>query len=125
MIGPYTVSLALIARNEDSSKKQLYRIYKSSAKNRSYSFDINYEDFINIVQQNCFYCGERPKQICKSRTKRFMYNGIDRVNNNKGYFINNVVPCCKKCNRAKWQRKKKDFMLWVKRCYDNIISNKL
>jgi arginine decarboxylase-like protein len=36
--------------------------------------------------------------------------GIDRWDNSRGYFADNVVPCCKDCNRAKSTRTPRDFV---------------
>jgi hypothetical protein len=52
--------------------------------------------------------------------KGFCYNGLDRVDNGKGYEIDNVVPCCKECNYAKCDRTQKDFVNWVKKCHDHL-----
>jgi hypothetical protein len=37
---------------------------------------------------------------------KYVYNGIDRLDNTKGYTIDNIVPCCYKCNVLK-----KDFTI--------------
>ena len=60
-------------------------------------------------------------------TKRIyvFYNGIDRVDNNRGYEIENVVPCCTSCNSAKMDLSKEDFLCRIKRCYDNLFLKKL
>jgi len=39
--------------------------------------------------------------------------GLDRWDNSRGYFADNVVPCCKDCNRAKNTRTPRAF---VERC---------
>ena len=31
----------------------------------------------------------------------FVYNGIDRVDNSKGYTLNNILVCCYDCNTKK------------------------
>ena len=31
----------------------------------------------------------------------YIYSGIDRKNPARGYVLDNVVPCCKRCNYAK------------------------
>ena len=47
-----------------------------------------------------------------------MYNGIDRIDNNKPYIKENLVPCCKKCNFFKSNHTKKDFLDHVKIIYE-------
>ena len=40
----------------------------------------------------CIYCGEIPEGM----------NGtLDRIDNNKGYIEDNIVPACLGCNRAR------------------------
>jgi hypothetical protein len=44
-------------------------------------------------------------------------SGIDRVDSNKGYTIDNCVPCCKTCNLAKAELSQRDFLDWVRKVY--------
>jgi 5-methylcytosine-specific restriction endonuclease McrA len=108
-----------------AAKNFLYKNYQKSAKFRNHSFTIKFEDFIKLTQQDCYYCGEKPIQLCAVNSSTFVYNGLDRVDNNKGYEIDNVRTCCKKCNRSKWKRNEKDFVSWVDRCYNHIMLNNL
>lgn len=39
----------------------------------------------------------------------YRYNGIDRVDNNKGYEIENVVTCCTDCNKKKLKKTQEEF----------------
>ena len=39
--------------------------------------------------------------------------GLDRLDNSKGYVLDNVVPCCDKCNRLKHMNISKDEMLAI------------
>lgn len=80
---------------------KVFIAYKNGAKRRNYTFNLTQDDVKNITQQNCHYCGCEPKQISKSKNGNYIYNGIDRVNNSRGYELDNVVPCCAKCNRIK------------------------
>ena len=96
---------------------ELYRCYKKSAKKRNYIFDLDIETFRKITQMNCYYCGIEPKQIKNHKEcfGKYTYNGIDRIDNSKGYILNNVVPCCKVCNSAKNTQTIKEFEEWHKR----------
>lgn len=40
----------------------------------------------------------------------FIYQGIDRLDNQKGYEIENCIPCCYVCNKAKGNRNQKEFI---------------
>lgn len=80
----------------------LFYSYKSHcAKNRNYKFELTEEQFQILTKQNCYYCNKKPSQIKKSLLSFYVYNGIDRVDNSKGYIKNNVVACCKECNSKK------------------------
>lgn len=46
---------------------------------------------------------------------RLIYNGIDRIDNAKGYTIENSVTCCKRCNFAKRNMSYDEFISWGKK----------
>lgn len=84
----------------------LYNSYKQNAIMRNFNFELTKQDFIKIVSQNCFYCGESPHEM--QSLKRYnktripiLTNGIDRKDSNAGYTVENCVPCCEMCNRMK------------------------
>ena len=51
------------------------------------------------------------------------FPGIDRVNNNIGYVLNNCVSCCKFCNSAKLDRTLIEFRDWIKKVYNQQFTN--
>ena len=74
-------------------------------------------EFNRLVFQPCCYCGVTGTNHKKSSRKdglgSFYYNGLDRVNSQKGYVVGNVSPCCKVCNRAKSDMTLYDFQAWL------------
>lgn len=94
----------------EAAFNNLYRSYIKSAVNRGYSFTLSKEEFREIVIQPCFYCGSYPTQEYKSRTKSFIYNGIDRKENTLGYTKENCCSCCKTCNSMKGVKTADDFI---------------
>jgi len=86
-----------------ASFNTLYGNYQKAAKRRGLSFGLTKEDFSFLTQMNCHYCGREPKQVVKKKSQNgaYIYTGIDRVDNTKGYTMDNVVPCCVTCNRMK------------------------
>ena len=57
-----------------------------------------------MTKQNCYYCGKEPDQIRKNNDYShgiYVYNGIDRLDNNRGYTTDNTVSCCGLCNKMK------------------------
>lgn len=103
----------------DAAKHRLFSDYKKRAKYEDISFDIDYEDFINLTKRTCEYCGRFPANIIQTRNKRlnesYTYNGIDRRDNTKGYTKENCVTCCEICNRAKKDLSLEDFFAWIHR----------
>lgn len=51
--------------------------------------------------------------VTKNCKEGYDHNGIDRVDSSKGYSAENVVPCCKICNRGKANMSKEDFIEWA------------
>ncbi|HBI37107.1 MAG TPA: hypothetical protein DDY71_05630 [Spirochaetia bacterium] len=87
----------------ESAFNQLYRSYRYHALKRDLSFDLTKIEFKYIIDGNCFYCGCKPLQISSTKKTNgtYIYNGIDRIDNNEGYKLSNCVSCCKNCNIAK------------------------
>ena len=95
--------------------------YRNNAKVRSIAFDLTESQCRELFDSKCHYCGIPPATTHASETKSgissgdFIYNGIDRVNNDLGYCVSNCVPCCRICNRAKNSMPLLEFQNWVQR----------
>jgi hypothetical protein len=87
----------------EAGYNRLKRVYKRGAEERGYAFLLSDDLFKKLVTGNCFYCGEKPNKIISDESKNsiFLYNGIDRIDNKRGYEEDNVVSCCELCNRMK------------------------
>jgi 5-methylcytosine-specific restriction endonuclease McrA len=105
-----------------ASKNNLYYRYRKGAKNRKIPFSIEFKDFIELTQQNCYYCGAPPSLVLKLlyAQENLIYNGLDRLNGDGAYTLKNVVSCCSGCNRLKWKMGRKEFFVWLKKCYKNM-----
>ncbi len=84
-----------------------YAMYKHAANKRGYSFEINKEEFKNLLQNECVYCGLTPAV------------GVDRKDNSIGYTFENSVSCCNWCNRMKLDKSCEDFIEHCKRIINN------
>ena len=106
----------------EASFNRLYGNYKRSANKNKHEFTLSKEEFKEIVQQPCTYCGRQPyaRIINKSKNGDFDYNGIDRVDNSKGYIKGNVEACCMQCNYAKKNYTKEEFCEWIVIVYKNL-----
>jgi hypothetical protein len=98
--------------------------------------DLCFDEFINLSQLPCFYCGSPPLNTTTTYKKGhvtydrwknsfFTYNGLDRVDNSQPHNKDNVVPCCKTCNTAKLNRSQKDFFNWIEKVHSNLFSKRL
>lgn len=105
-------------------KERLYKEYIKSANKREYSFSLTKEEFVEIIEKACFYCGTINSNIATDYSLRetYSYNGIDRLNNDKGYEKDNVVSCCKVCNAAKSNLTKDDFLAHILAVYKHCIQ---
>ena len=113
------VTKGLVATN------RVFDSYKRAAEKRNYVFEINKEEFIKLTSSNCHYCNRIPEQKSynKPKTDYIIYNGLDRVDNNLGYTLDNTVTCCMHCNRAKMCLSKNQFLQLISDIYKNIIEN--
>ena len=104
----------------------LYYKYGWDASKRGLSFDLTKEEFKNLTSKNCYYCGVPPKQEYTHtvRSGFCVYNGIDRVDNTKGYSTDNCVPCCGICNLMKRGLSYDEFISRVEQIYRYRVERK-
>lgn len=96
--------------------------YKFRAKQKGLTFELTEEQFLELSQRNCHYCGAEPSGTSKSRYDIFIYNGLDRKDSKLGYTLVNVVPCCSICNHAKHTMSYDTFTAWLKRAALHMIE---
>lgn len=99
------------------ARNYIFLNYRSKAKQRGRTWDLDFEQFCSLTQSACAYCGEPPSNSTRDRNGPgvFTYNGLDRVDPARGYTPDNVVPACIVCNRAKSDMSRDDFLAWVGR----------
>lgn len=68
---------------------------KRIAVKREIPWGITLEEYLVLRDKPCFYCGA-PLPVWG--------HGLDRKDNDQGYFVENVVPCCGDCNAARGDR---------------------
>lgn len=81
-------------------------VHRSNIKNIEISITV--EDFKKIVSKNCYYCNIEPViNTTYSKIRKYIntepvyIHGIDRIDSNKGYHLDNCVSCCTTCNYMK------------------------
>lgn len=78
------------AKEYGASIKGRYSKYKTTAKIFDREFNISIEEFSTFWDKPCHYCKDPIAGI-----------GLDRIDSNIGYIIENIVSCCYTCNRMK------------------------
>jgi hypothetical protein len=100
----------------ESARRTVLQAYKDEAEERGLSWLLSEEIFNFITKQDCIYCGAQPSNKRNlSDGSSFIFTGIDRVDNSRGYELDNVVPCCRICNRSKDVRSREEFIAWAER----------
>ncbi len=102
-----------------SAFNSLYYTYQRNAKTRELPFKLNKKQFKKLTKESCFYCNNFPSNIINIPKQNgvYVYNGIDRLDNTKGYFIENCVSCCKICNWMKSTMSYREFINHIKKIY--------
>ena len=94
---------------------------------------ITFDEFKILANWLCFYCW---REWINKLTDRWhykinwklvsdtvvTYNWIDRIDSDLWYTKDNVVTCCRYCNRAKMDLKQDEFLNHIKRIYDFKIK---
>lgn len=89
----------------DQSLPKDYLSYLKRANKKQIPFEFTVDQFNEITNNTCTYCGQQPAK------------GIDRMNSKEGYTKDNSVPCCTKCNTMKFVYTAKDFLEHVRKIY--------
>lgn len=110
-------------------QRRMWNDYVIGARHRELPFDLSKEEFRKLINSPCEYCGHKPVGVNPDDDKihgrytkgiydkKDRFNGIDRKNNEEGYHLQNVVSCCTRCNRAKWNMNDDEFLLWIRQVY--------
>lgn len=108
-----------------AAQRSLFTSYKNKARQAGRPFSLRFDQFCRLISAPCAYCGKGPASVHFRNRKTShvshqvscVYNGIDRVNNSEGYTLDNAVPCCEICNRAKLQMSLPAFKAWIMSVY--------
>jgi hypothetical protein len=97
--------------------------------------ECEFDFFLSMSQEACYYCGRLPYRVynCAQKVGKrkygasaiqkeqgdFTYNGLDRVDSTKTHTPDNVVPCCIECNQAKMDMTLDEFLDHIERMYEH------
>ncbi len=102
----------------------IYASYKLHAKKLNINFLLTLDEFKNLIQSPCYYCGDDLSNVRTVRNKfgnsKFYYNGIDRKDSVLDYVSSNCVTACKNCNLAKRKLSHDRFIELVKKIAENF-----
>jgi len=82
-------------RKYRTTPKGRYAQLKSSAKNRGIEFEITFEEYLALISQPCYICGESLFDTG---------GGVAREDHQIGYVLSNLQPCCQPCNKDRSKR---------------------
>jgi len=104
----------------EAASRETFSLYKKNAKKRGIDWQLTLNEFLELTQGTCHYCGAKPtnEYIGTRLNGSYIYNGIDRKNNDLGYTKENTVSCCKRCNFAKRDASYRDFVDYL----DRLVS---
>lgn len=105
-----------------AARNDVIYAHKNRAKQKNLEQALTDEQIIALHKENCHYCGVPPSNILfpLNYNGSYTYSGIDRVDSNKGYTIDNVVSCCIDCNRAKNDLTYDEFSDLIKRIHSHL-----
>lgn len=98
--------------------RQGYVALNSVAKRKNYRMEITAEQFKDLLYKDCYYCGSK----FQDSPKGFSYR-LDRLDSSKGYTMDNVVPCCTICNRAKSTLSVEEFQNWIRGIVERFYAD--
>ncbi len=132
--GTISCGCATIKYTEPTERaaRHLLHSYKSNAKRRGLDYALSFEEFQKLTKKPCSYCGTAPFGVAHDHVPKrhyaggdYWFNGLDRIDNSKGYTPDNVVPCCSVCNRAKHTMTVAEFRDWVQRVYGHLEASRI
>lgn len=87
-----------VRRAREQTLPYKFSRYARDSVKRGISFRLTFKQFAAVFGKPCRYCGMPGSS-----------NGLDRVDNTRGYEPDNVVPCCIICNRMKSSASMSEF----------------
>lgn len=103
--------------NPDASLNVIFSSYQRNAQKRNLEWLLTKEQATKLFSGDCYFCGLPPSNTYKSTYYKKLYSGIDRLNNEHGYTMENTVSCCSTCNHAKHTMTEQQFMQWIDRIF--------
>lgn len=96
------------------SDKAKYNKFLSYIKQSGHYNGLSFETYRELTKLPCYYCNMEINDK----------NGIrlDRIDSNRGYILQNVVPCCKRCNVAKNDMTIHEYITWLHHAHSTMAD---
>lgn len=93
-----------------------YNSLKNQAKRKNLELGITAEQYLNLMEEKiCYYCNGSINSTG---------SGLDRIDSSRGYTLENVVKCCKKCNQMKNDLSQSEFFEHLNSIYVKHVHDK-
>lgn len=103
----------------ESARRRRLEQYKRKAERSGLVFLLSDDEFFELTQLPCHYCGVPPYRTSQTKGTHyfgdFVYNGVDRKDSSLGYTKSNCVPCCRTCNLGKCESSYAEFLEYLNR----------
>jgi len=102
-----------LRKSKYNSIAEKYRILKTTSKARNLECIITLEQYSAIIEhRTCYYCDQDFKNEGGTN--------LNRIDNNIGYTVDNVKPCCKICNRIMNKFTREELLARLKKISERI-----
>lgn len=114
---------------EKSYLRSIYTVQKCDANpnHRNKEWSLSFEDWCDLVQQECHVCGAAPVlregKVHMRTGTRVPINGIDRIDSDQGYILGNVRSCCPTCNYMKNRLTEDQFFEHIQKIWRRNFAN--
>lgn len=110
-----------ILSEAEAGFRRILSSYKSRAKREGISFSLTDWETKLLLAGACHYCGCAPQRAIgragSTEDDLFEANGIDRIDNRRGYVDGNVFSACAMCNFMKADHHESVFLGKVRDIY--------
>lgn len=88
-----------------------YKSYLNRANVKGLELSLTEKEFKRMLQMSCFYCGGHR------------WKGLTRIDNRRGYSLENVRVACHECMMMKSDRDEEEFLSYIRQIYNHVSSS--